>query len=128
MAKASSVPVIPRIALTLTRYPGSTIADWQVAESAITNLGGIGVINMVHLLLLDISALVGNITIRLYANINGVQQQCYSQIFSVAIDGPGLPIINGTLALYGIVVVTAQSDNPADDGQPIGWEYILGGT
>ena len=42
MAKASSVPVIPRIAITLTPYPGSTTADWQTGESIITVIGGIG--------------------------------------------------------------------------------------
>jgi hypothetical protein len=125
MAKASSIPVIK---LPLVSYPGSTIANWQAGESVITNIGGVAAINMVHSLLLDISALAGNITVRLYADINGVQQQSYSQIFSVALDGPGLWIINGLLAINGLLLVTAQSDNAADNGQPIGWEYILGGT
>jgi hypothetical protein len=128
MAKASSVPVIPRIAITLTPYPGSTIAGWQAGESIITVIGGVGVINMVHSLLLDINSLAGNITVRLYTNINGVLRQSYSEIFSVALDGPGLWIINGILAINGIVIVTAQSNAVADNGQPIGWEYILGGT
>lgn len=125
MGKASSVPVVR---LTLILYSGNTIANWQAGESIITTIGGIGVNNLVHSLLLDINALVGNITVRLYTNINGIERQCYSQVLSVAIDGPGLPIINGTWAINGILRVTAQSDNAADNGQAIGWDYILGGT
>lgn len=125
MGSASGIPVIR---VTLTPYPGSTIANWQAAEATITTIGGIGVINLVHSLLLDINALIGNVTIRLYTNINGVQRQSYSQIFSVALNGPGLWIINGLLAINGTVLVTAQSTLAADNGQAIGWEYLLGGT
>jgi hypothetical protein len=125
MAKASSVPIIR---LPLSSYPGTTIADWQIAESTITTIGTAGAINLVHSLFLDINALAGSITIRLYTNINGVQRQCYSQTFTVAADGPGLWIINGLLAIYGTLLITAQSNAVADNGQAIGWEYILGGT
>ncbi len=125
MAGASSVPVIR---IPLTRYFGTTTANWQAGESIITVIGGVGVFNLVHSLSLDINVLAGTITPRLYTNINGVQRQVYSQAFTVALDGPGLWIINGILAIYGTLLVTAQSDAVADNGQPIGWEYILGGT
>jgi len=128
---ASGVGVIAR-QVPLTSTPGSTTDDWQVGEQLITTIGSVGVINKIHSLLLNISALAGNITIRLYTNINGVVQQIYpqplTQTFSAAVDGPGLPIINGTWAINGTLIVTAQSDAIADNGQPIGWEYILGGT
>jgi len=110
--------------------PTSGIAtqNWQTAEQNITTIGSAGIVQKIHSLLLDINALAGNITVRLYTNINGVERQAYSQIFSVAVDGPGLWIINGTLAINGIVRVTAQSNNAADNGLAIGWGYILGGT
>jgi hypothetical protein len=125
MGKASSVPVIR---IPLTSYPGTTTANWQTAEAPIATIGSIGAFNFIHSLLLDINALAGNITVRLYTNINGVQRQSYAQIFSVAVDGPGLWIINGILAINGTLLVTAQSNNAADNGQAIGWQYILGGT
>jgi hypothetical protein len=132
MGKATGIPVIPKIAFILTPYPNSTTADWQTGESIVTVIGAIGIINLVHSLLLDISALAGNVAIRLYTNINGVVRQIYpqpiTQTFSVAIDGPGLPIVNGIWAINGLLIVTAQSNAVADNGQPIGWEYILGGT
>lgn len=107
-------------------YPGTTIQNWQAAEQNITTIGSAGVLQKVHALLLDINALAGTITVRLYHNINGVERQAYSQAFTVAADGAGLWIINGTLAITGAVRVTAQSNNAADNGQAIGWEYIRG--
>jgi hypothetical protein len=107
-------------------YPGTTTQNWQAAESDITTIGSAGVLQKVHSLILDINALVGTVTVRLYHNINGVERQSYSQDFTVAADGPGLWIINGTLAITGEVRVTAQSDNAADNGQAIGWEYVRG--
>jgi hypothetical protein len=125
MGSASTVPVIR---ITLTPFPGTTIANWQAGEAPITTIGSIGAITLVHSLFLDINALAGTITPRLYTNINGVQRQVYSQAFTVALDGSGLWIINGILAINGTLLVTAQSNNAADNGRAIGWEYILGGT
>jgi len=109
-------------------YPGTTTANWQVAEAVVLTIGGIGVINKIHSLCLDISPMQGIITIRFYTDINGANTQVYIQTFTVAADGPGLYMINGTLALSGMFTVTAQSNNVMDDAQAIGWEYILGGV
>jgi len=110
------------------RYPGTTIANWQAAEQDILTIGTAGIIQKAHSLLVDINALAGNITIRLYTNVNGVERRCYSETFSVAADDPALWIINGTVAIYGTVRVTAQSNNAADNGQAIGWENIRGSS
>ena len=107
-------------------YPGTITQNWQAAESDITTIGSAGVLQKVHSLILDINALAGIVTVRLYHNINGVERQSYSQAFTVAADGAGLWIINGTLAINGAVRVTAQSNNAADNGQAIGWEYVRG--
>lgn len=109
-------------------FAGTTTANWQVAEATVCTLGIVGFIRKIHSLTLDISALAGIITIRFYTNINGVNRQVYIQTFTVAADGPGLYMINGTLAINGTFVVTAQSNNAADNGQAIGWEYIQGGV
>ena len=109
-------------------YPGTTTANWQVAAAVVCTIGGIGVINKIHSLCLDINAMQGIVTIRFYTDINGVNRQVYIQTFTVGADGPGLYMVNGTLALSGMFTVTAQSDNILDNGQAIGWEYILGGV
>jgi hypothetical protein len=121
MATAGGVPV----PVDINNYPGATTANWQTAEQTIVTIGIVNVFKKVHSLLLDITGLVGTITVRLYTNINGVQRQTYSQTFTVAVDGPGLWIINGIVAVYGTLLVTAQSNNAADNGQPVNWEYIL---
>jgi hypothetical protein len=110
----------------LTDTTGSTIDDWQVNEHTVTTIGTVGAFTKVQSLLLDINALVGNITVRLYHNINGVQRQSYTQVFSVAVDGPGLWIVNGSIIIYGLLLVTAQSNNALDNGQAIGWEHVVG--
>jgi len=110
------------------RYPGMTTANWQTAEQDILTIGTAGVLQKVHSLHLDINALIGNVTIRLYTNINGVERRCYSEAFSVAADDPGLWIVNGTLAIFGTLRVTAESNNAADNGQAIGWENIRGSS
>ena len=110
---------------TVDSFPGATVQNWQAAAQTVTTIGGAGVANKIHSLLLDISALQGTITVRLLQDINAVQQRCYQQDFTVAADGPGLWIINGSLAIYGLLWVTVQSDNALDNGQSIGWQYIL---
>ena len=110
------------------RYPGTTTQNWQAAEQNIVTIGTAGILQKVHSLLLDINTLAGNITIRLYTNVNGVERRCYSETFAVAADDPALWILNGTLAIFGTLRATAQSNNAADNGQPIGWEYIRGSS
>lgn len=109
-------------------YPGTTTANWEVAEAVVCTIGGIGMINKIHSLCLDINAMQGIVTVRFYTDINGVNRQVYIQTFTVAADGPGLYMVNGTLALSGMFTVTAQSNNVLDNAQAIGWEYILGGV
>lgn len=128
MAVGSSATNVQGIMPTINTYPGSTVAAWETAEAFVTTIGGAGTINKVHSLLLDINALVGNVTMRLYIEINGVQRQSYSEVFTVAVDGPGLWIINGSLAIHDLLWVSAQSDDPADNAQAIGWQYILEAT
>jgi hypothetical protein len=124
MATPGGVPVPTVVA----SYPGTTTDNWQAAEHTVATIGTAAVLNKIHSTLLNIIALVGTITVRLYTSINGTQLQCYAQTFTVAADGPGLWIINGTLAIKGTLLVTAQSNNAADNGQAIGWEYILEST
>ncbi len=115
-------------AIDINHFPGATVHNWEAAEQTVTTIGGLGVINKVHSLLLDINALAGNITVRLLHEINGEQRRVYEQIFTVAVDGPGLWIVNGTLAIHGLLVVTLQSDDAGDNGESVGWQYILEST
>jgi hypothetical protein len=105
---------------------GSATQDWQTAEADVVSIGEAGVSNKVQDLSLNISNLVGAlIIVRLYKNINGVERKVYEQSFNAATDPPGLPIINGTWATHDVIRVSLQSDNAADNGQVVDYDFML---
>jgi len=77
----------------------------------------------------DISALAGNITIRAYIKINGVEQRIFpipaATTFTAAVSAPGIPLIDTTGAITEALRVTIQSDAVADNGKAVGYEYKL---
>ena len=105
---------------------GSATQDWQTAEADVVSIGEAGVSNKVQDLSLNISNLVGSlIIVRLYKNINGVERKVYEQSFNAATDPPGLPIINGTWATHDVIRISLQSDNAADNGQAVDYDFML---
>jgi hypothetical protein len=105
---------------------GSVTQDWQTAEADVVSIGEAGVNNKVQDLSLNISNMVGAlIIVRLYKNINGVERKLYEQSFNAATDPPGLPIINGTWATHDVIRVSLQSDNAADNGQAVDYDFML---
>jgi len=105
---------------------GSFTADWQVAEADIVSIGAVGTRNKIHDLTLSIHNLVGTqITVRLYKAVNEVERKVYEQNFNTATDPPGLPVINGSWALHGILRVTMQSNDAADNGKAVDYDYML---
>ena len=105
---------------------GSVTQDWQTAEADVVSIGEAGVSNKVQDLSLNISNLVGAlIIVRLYKNINGVERKVYEQSFNAATDPPGLPIINGTWATHDVIRISLQSDNAADNGQAVDYDFML---
>lgn len=105
---------------------GSTTANWQTAESDVVSIGTADVKKKIHDLTLSIHNLVGTvITVRLYKKVNAVERRCYTQAFNATTDPPGLPIINGTWAIHGVLRVTLQSNNAADNGKAVDYDYML---
>jgi len=105
---------------------GSATQNWQAAESDVAAIGSPGVRNKIHDLTLSIHNLVGtSITVRLYKQVNGIERCVYQQTFDATSDPPGLPIINGTWAIHGVLRASLQSNNPADNGQPVHYDYML---
>jgi len=104
----------------------STTADWQTAEADVVSIGAADIRNKVHDLSLSISNLVGTvITIRLYKNVHGTECKVYEQSFDASSDPPGLPIINGAWATHDIIRVTLQSNDAADNGKAVDFDYML---
>lgn len=104
---------------------GEAAGDWQ-AEADVRSIGADGVKNKVHDLTLSIHNLVGTvITVRLYKKVNGVERRCYGQSFNAATDPPGLPIIDGIWGIHGVLRVTLQSNDAADNGKAVDYDCML---
>lgn len=105
---------------------GSTAANWQAAEADVALIGEEGVRFKIHDLTLSIHNLVGNqITVRMHKPVNGIERCCYKQVFDGSTDPPGLPVINGTWAIHGVLRVTLESNNAVDNGQAVDYDYML---
>ncbi|MEA4879704.1 hypothetical protein SDC9_35241 [bioreactor metagenome] len=104
---------------------GSVNQDWQVAESNVVSIGAAGIRNKIHDLTLSIHNLAGTqITVRLYKAVNGVERKVYEQVFDAVTDPPGLPVINGSWAIHNVLRVTLQSNNAADNGKSVDYDYM----
>ena len=104
---------------------GSVTQDWQTAEADVVSVGEAGVSNKIQDLSLNVANLVGVLIIRLYKNVNGVERKMYEQSFNAATEPPGLPIINGTWATHDVIRVSLQSDNAADNGQAVDYDFMM---
>lgn len=105
---------------------GSVARDWQVAETDVVSIGAAGIRNKVHDLTLSIHNLAGTqIMVRLYKAVNGIERKIYEQAFDAGSDSSGLPVINGSWAMHGILRVTLQSNEVADNGKSVDYDYML---
>jgi len=109
-----------------TPVSGSAIHDWQTAESDVVSLGSNDTKYKLHSLLLSIHNLVGTVvTVRLYMQVNGTERKVYEQAFNATTDPPGLWIVNGTVGIHEVLRVTLRSNNAADDGVAVEYDYML---
>ena len=105
---------------------GSTTADWQIGEADVVSIGASSVRNKIHDLTLSIHNLAGTqVTARLYKTVNGVERKVYEQKFDTTIDPAGLPVINGSWAIHDVLRVTLQSNDAADNGKAVDYDYML---
>ena len=105
---------------------GSNAANWQVAEADVVSIGEAGIKFKIHDLTLSIQNLVGNqITVKMYKPVNSIERCVYQQSFDAGTDPSGLPIINGTWAIHNVLRVTLESNNAADNGQTVDYDYML---
>lgn len=108
---------------------GSVTKNWQAAEQDLITIGANGTSNKLHLCLIGIQALIGNIALRAYHRINGVERRIFpipaTTVFTAAGSAPGIPLIDTTGAITEALRVTVQSDNAADNGQAVTYEYKL---
>jgi|GEM_PF-960457 len=105
---------------------GSTTADWNTAEADVASIGTSDTKYKLHSLLLSIHNLVGTvITVRMYMQVNGNERKVYEQAFDATSDPPGLWIVNGTVGIHEMLRLTLESNNAADNGQAVDYDYML---
>ena len=77
-------------------------------------------------MLLSIHNLVGTvITVRLYTKVNGLERKVYEQAFNAVTDSPGLWVVNGTVGIHQALRVTLQSNDAADNGKEVDYDYLM---
>jgi hypothetical protein len=109
-----------------TPITGFAVQNWQTAESDVVSIGADDTRYKLHSLLLSIHNLVGTvITVRLYTQVNGTERKVYEQTFDASTDPPGLWIVNGAVGIHEVLRVTLQSNNAADDGKAVDYDYML---
>ena len=105
---------------------GSATADWQAAEADVLSVGANDMRYKLHSLLLSIHNLVGTVTtVRLYMEVKGTERKVYEQAFNATTDPPGLWVVNGTVAIHESLRVTLQSNDAADNGKAVDYDYLL---
>lgn len=116
---------------TKTATSASVTANWQTAETNLVTIGTLGQIQKLHSVNIYIGNTIGNISIRAYAIVNGVERQIFPipagdtfTVVGLTPDPVAIPIVNGTMGIYGTFRITCQSDNVADNGVAIQYTYI----
>lgn len=108
---------------------GNLAGNWQTAETTICTLGAANTRYKVHSLIVGINALVGNITIRMYILVNGVERCIFpipaATTFSAALDQAAIQVVNSSFGIQNALRVTVQSDAIADNGAVVSYEYLL---
>lgn len=108
--------------------PGSnsTVADWEATEADVVSIGALNARYKLHSLILDIHNLAGAlIMVRMYLQLGGVERKVYEQSFDATKDPPGLWVVNGTVGIHAPMRVTLRSNNAADNGKSVGYDYMM---
>jgi hypothetical protein len=66
-----------------------------------------------------------NVTVRAYMQVNGVEDEFYNQTFVQGTDPDDIPWCNGTMEIHEAVRVELHSDQGADDGANVPFDYSL---
>lgn len=103
--------------------------NWQSeGPLEVCTIGADGEYHRVQSLVLGTGELSGSvITVTLEMEVDGVVNTVYDQGFnrSAGGDPPGLWIINGTLGIHEALVVKLKSNDPADNGKVVKYDYSL---
>ena len=57
--------------------------------------------------------------------VKGAERKVYQQSFNAVSDPPGLWLVNGTVGIHEALRVTLQSNDAADNGKAVDYDYLL---
>jgi hypothetical protein len=112
----------------------SVTADWQlgIATSGETGadlitIGTNDIKYKLHSLVVNISALTAGavIVVKLFMRVKGTERKVYHQSFTKGTDPDGLWLVNGPVGIHQAVRVELESNNAADNGQAVDYDYML---
>jgi hypothetical protein len=112
----------------------SVTANWQSGTGTsgetgadLITLGADNTGYKLHSLVVNISALTNGavIVIKLFMQVHGTERKVYHQSFTKGTDPDGLWIVNGTVGIYQAIRVELKSNNAADNGKAVDYDYML---
>lgn len=118
----------------LPPHVGSLPGNWQsgVATSGeagadLVTLGAANTRYKVHSLIVNISALTpgATITVKMFQLVTGTERKVYEQNFIQGTSPDGLWIVDASVGIHEALRVEVESNNAADNGLPIDYDYML---
>jgi len=119
----------------LVPYPGSGVGDWYsglaTSGDAGADLFSIGETQdtyNINSLFVTIGYLTSgsSVNVRMYRNVNGIEQCFYNEVFIAGTDPDAYPVIDGKISMTGPFRVEIQSDSALDDGTPVDYDMLIG--
>ncbi len=117
-----------------TPVSGSVTGNWQ-SGTATSGETGANVVTIgandtrykLHSLLLSIHnfASGGQVTVKLFMQVNGTERKVYQEQFNRSTDPTGLWVVNGTVGIHKALRVEMQSNKAADNGVALHYDYML---
>jgi hypothetical protein len=113
---------------------GSITASWQSgtatsgeAGADLITIGASNIKHKLHSLIVNIGALTAGavIVLKFFVKVNGTERKVYHQLFTKGTDPDGLWIVNGTVGIHDALRVELASNNAADNGKAVEYDYML---
>lgn len=121
-------------AVDLAETEGTTTANWQSgtgtsgeAGADLVTIGADATTNVIRAMWISTANLNANavITVRMYTLVKTTERKTYSQEYTVGQNTVSLWLINGQLTIDNALRIEVKSDNAADNGKAIEYEYTL---
>jgi len=113
---------------------GSVTGNWNSGTATsgepganVVTIGANDTKKKLHSLLLSIHnfASGGQVTIKMFMQVNGTERKVYQEQFNRSTDPAGLWVVNGTVGIHKTLRVEMESNKAADNGIALHYDYML---